>query len=72
MAPSAARPAHLPVDGVQQPLDEVCQVVNLGPFVREDGPVKRRQLGEALQGVLGHVRIFSDLPMYLFERMTLL
>lgn len=59
------RPPRLPVDGAQQPLDEACQVLDLGGLVGEDGPVQRGELGEALQRVLGHVRVLPDLAVHL-------
>lgn len=59
---------HLPIDGAQQALDEVGEVVHLSALIREDRPVQGRQLCKALQRVLGHVRILSDLSMYLLER----
>lgn len=41
------------------------QVRHLGALVGEDGPVHGCELGQALQGVLGHVRVLPDLPVYL-------
>lgn len=60
-----SRAAHLPVDGAQEALDEVGQVVHLGALVGEDGAMQAGQLGEALQGVLGHVRVLPDFPVHL-------
>lgn len=41
------------------------QVGDLGALIGEDGPVHGGQLGQALQGVLGHVRVLTNLPVYL-------
>lgn len=41
------------------------QVGHLGTLIGEDGPVHGGQLGQALQGVLGHVGVLPNLPVYL-------
>lgn len=56
---------HSPVDHAEQTLHQVSQVRHPGTLVREDGPVHGGQLGQALQGVLGHVRVLPDLPVHL-------
>lgn len=48
-------PPH--VDGAQQALNEVGEVVHLKSPHQEDRPVQGRQLYKALQRVLGHVKI---------------
>lgn len=40
-------------------------VGDLSTLIWEDRTVHRRQLGQALQGILGHVRVFTNLPVYL-------
>lgn len=56
---------HSPIDHVKQPLHKMGQVSDLSILVGEDGPVHRRQLGQTLQGILGHVGVFTNLSVYL-------
>ena len=63
--PDGFQPQCLPVDHAEQPFHQVRQVGHLGALVRENRPVHGGQLGQALQRVLGHVRILPDLPVHL-------
>lgn len=56
---------HWPVDHAEQTLHQVRQVRHLGALIGEDGPVHGGELGQALQGVLSHVRVLPNLPVYL-------
>lgn len=59
---------HLPIDHAEQALHQVRQVRHAGALVREDGAVHGGQLGQALQWVLGHVRVLPNLPVHLKDK----
>lgn len=60
--------SHSPIDHTEQPLHQVGQVRDLSVLIWEYRPVHGGQLGQALKGILGHVRVLSNLPVYLNKR----